>query len=161
MNGGPLSRSPCVRCGSRRRWRRDSASDYYEPGEVEVESRQGVSPEAYLPRSPMPRQLLVSQVLICHGPIRSWGNTVCWAEPTFFIDRSEAQEAQQFALKRGINVPSLLNFVTLHFSPTSDTHNIAQVLGDCPKCCRQLRFRRRLRPPDFLKEPLVGKPAIK
>lgn len=109
----------------------------WEPGVVEVlfhddvaaEVMQATSTAAPQIRSPQGIDLSsVNQVLQRHG--------LQMAEPTFLRSREEAADAQVEARRAGVDVPSLANFVTLHFSADADVQRVAAELERLPEVRR-------------------------
>lgn len=78
------------------------------------------------------------------------------AEPSIQIPEQEAAAAQSVARARGIDVPNLMNFVTLHFPPDTDTQQVARELSQLPEVERAVAVPTALPPQSPLNEPLVG-----
>ncbi|MFF4029089.1 S8 family serine peptidase [Streptomyces sviceus] len=141
----------------------------YEPGVVEVEFREGVTPALAERGEGAPAEVLS----LTEGPtltefnrILEAGNLVA-AEPTFEITPEEATAVRANAAARGHETPHLARFLTLHFADDADTVAIAQRLDALPEVRRAIAVPSAL-PPTVtagvgtvapagpLSEPLVG-----
>ena len=120
----------------------------WEPGVVEVEFRENVAPEVLAPsdglaaeiRSPRAGELsALNQVLRRNGLLT--------AEPSFLRSPEEAAEAQVTARQAGVDVPNLMNFITLHFAPDADVLRVAQELTQLPEVERAVPVPTAI-PPD-------------
>jgi Subtilase family len=106
----------------------------YEPGVVEVQFYEGVQPTIRPSAAGAPAQILsasdtgldeVNRVLQRYQLVS--------AEPTFLTTHEQATAARASALSQGIDAPHLAHFVTLHFSPDANVHEIAATLSDLPE----------------------------
>lgn len=108
----------------------------FEPGIVEVKFREGLAPSIRTEAlhagamaaivSPTAGPLDdVNRILQRHGLVR--------AEPTFLTTHEEATASQVAAEAKGMAVPNLSHFVTLHFPSASDTKRIADELNELPE----------------------------
>ncbi|MEV6176239.1 S8 family serine peptidase [Streptomyces sp. NPDC052015] len=140
----------------------------YEPGVVEVEFRDGVTPAVTERGEGAPAE--VSS--LTEGPLTDFNsilaaNGLVSAEPTFDITPEEATAVQANAAARGHETPHLARFLTLHFADDADTVAIAQRLDALPEVQRAVAVPTAL-PPTVtagagtlapvapLTEPLVG-----
>ena len=127
-----------------------------EPGVVEVEFREGVSPQilagargASEITTPGEADLgRLNEILQEHRLEQ--------AEPSFDTSEDEAAEAQSVARERGYTVPHFGNFVTLHFPPETDTLRVADELAQLPDVERAVAVPKAIPPSTPLSEPLVG-----
>src|SRR5215212_5358657 len=130
----------------------------WEPGVVEVQLRDDVQPniirteEAGAPVEIGSAQGVnlteLNQILRQYQLQR--------AEATFQRSPGEASETQAVARQQGVELPSLLNFVTLRFPADADTPRIAQELNRLPEVERAVPVPRAIPPQTPLNEPLVG-----
>ncbi|MGW1875909.1 S8 family serine peptidase [Streptomyces sp. NPDC001975] len=140
----------------------------YEPGVVEVEFREGVTPALAERGEGAPaevRSLTEGPTLTGFNRILEANNLV-GAEPTFQITPEEATAVQANAAAQGHEIPHLARFLTLHFADDADTVSIAQRLDALPEVQRAMAVPTAL-PPTVtaagplapagpLTEPLVG-----
>ncbi|MGC2998625.1 S8 family serine peptidase, partial [Streptomyces sp. G35A] len=141
----------------------------YEPGVVEVEFRQGVTPAVTERGDGAPAQV---RSLTDGPPLNDFNgvleaNGLLAAEPTFRITAEEATAVQADAAARGHEIPHLARFLTLHFADDADTVAIARRLDALPEVERAVAVPTAL-PPTVtagagtlapagpLTEPLVG-----
>ena len=133
----------------------------WEPGEVEVQFRDGVAPTVVAAaatrgagaeptlRSPAGVDLTdFNRIVQAHGLQR--------AEPTLNTPAEEAATAQTAARQLGMDIPNLASFVTLHFPDGSDTAQIARELEQLPEVVRAVPVPKAIPPQTPLNEPLVG-----
>ena len=133
----------------------------WEPGEVEVQFRDGVAPTVVAAaatrgagaeptlRSPAGVDLTdFNRIVQAHGLER--------AEPTLNTPAEEAATAQTAARQLGMDIPNLASFVTLHFPDGSDTAQIARELEQLPEVVRAVPVPKAIPPQTPLNEPLVG-----
>jgi hypothetical protein len=135
----------------------ESPAPAWEPGVVEVEFKDGVTPtitagelgatvRALAPGDTDPDGL--ARILRAHGLER--------AEPSLEIPPVEAAAVQTSARAQGIELPNLAAFVTLHFPPNADTPGIARELAALESVARAVPVPRAIPPLTPLNEPLVG-----
>ena len=90
----------------------------FEPGVVEVELRGDVRPQLTPPATdalPTIQSRAGGDLSGLNEILQRYGLEA--AEPSIEIPEREAAAAQSVARERGIDVPNLGNFVTLHFPP--------------------------------------------
>jgi hypothetical protein len=140
----------------------------FEPGVVEVQFRDGLSPNVSKSRTGAPTEIhssaagalnQVNEVLRQYHLIK--------AEPTFLTSHEEATSAQATARSQGMKVPHLGHFVTLHFPEDSDTREIAETLSRLPEVERAVPVPTALPPsaamplePSAAARPEVGLPPV-
>ena len=127
-----------------------------EPGIVEVEFKEGVSPEIISLTTNTQKDISPQNVNLSDLNQILNRFQLQQAEPTFQITQDEASRAQSVAREQGIVAPNLVNFVTLHFPPTVDVKRIAQELRELPYVLRAYPVPTVLPPSTPLNEPLVG-----
>ncbi|UOY02071.1 hypothetical protein [Blastococcus sp. PRF04-17] len=104
----------------------------YEPGVVEVQFREDVSPALSRTGAAAPTVAADGDDLDAMNEILQ-RNGLVQAEPTFTTPREEAVAAQRVAREQGMDVPLLAQFMTLHFADDADTARIAEELSDLPE----------------------------
>jgi hypothetical protein len=119
----------------------------YEPGVVEVQFREGVTPAINRGRAGAPSEIYsaaagpldeINRVLRQHRLVK--------AEPTFLTTHEEATSAQATARAQGIDAPHLGHFMTLHFPEDADTNEIAEQLSQLPDVERAVPIPQALPP---------------
>ena len=129
----------------------------FEPGVVEVELRGDVRPQLTPPATdalPTIQSRAGGDLSGLNEILQRYGLEA--AEPSIEIPEREAAAAQSVARERGIDVPNLGNFVTLHFPPDTDTQQVARELSQLPEVERAVAVPRARPPQTPLNEPLVG-----
>ncbi|MGZ4974876.1 MAG: S8 family serine peptidase, partial [Limisphaerales bacterium] len=120
----------------------------YEPGTVEVQFREGISPNVLTAGPGAPAQIRsaaeapmdeVNRVLQRYQLVS--------AEPTLLTTHEEATAAQATARSQGIDAPHLAHFVTLHFPNEANVHEIAAELSQLDQVERAVAVPTAL-PPD-------------
>ncbi|HEX9031025.1 MAG TPA: S8 family serine peptidase [Streptosporangiaceae bacterium] len=111
----------------------------YEPGVVEVQFREGVSPDLHAGADGAPAEVHSAAT----GPLSELNriladNHVVSAEPTFLTTQEEATAVQASAAARGFETPHLAHFLTLHFAEDSDTVAIAADINALPEVERAI-----------------------
>jgi subtilisin family serine protease len=124
--------------------------------DIEIEFKEEVRPEILTPAEGQLEFRSSSEIELnnLNQILRKYN--VQKSEPTFEISTEEAREAQSTARSRGIEVPNLKNFVTLHFPPNSDTKQIAQELDKLPEVLRAVPIPKAIPPSLVFDEPLIG-----
>ena len=127
----------------------------WEPGIVEVQFKEGIVPQLMLVdnqpniRSSAAVELnQLNQILQKYHLIKG--------EKTFITAEHEATDAQAHAQRQGVKIPNLSNFVTLHFPPDADVHNIAKEITQLQDVERAVPIPRAAPPASPFSEPLVG-----
>ncbi|MFG2328053.1 S8 family serine peptidase [Streptomyces sp. NPDC048604] len=128
----------------------------YEPGVVEVEFRESVTPAVTEPPDGAPPEVRS----LNEGPLDAFNriladNNLVKAESTFLITPQEATSLQASAATRGYDTPNLARFVTLHFADEADTVAIAQRLDGLPEVERAIAVPMAL-PPSVTAERPAG-----
>ena len=147
----------------------------YEPGVVEVQFREGVTPNISAGAVGAPAEVQSAAT----GPLTELNriladNNLVTAEPTFSTTHEEATAVQATAAAQGVETPHLGHFVTLHFADDADTVGIAAQIDALPEVEKAIAVPAalpptmtadRLAPPSEaalppsgnpLSEPLVG-----
>ncbi|MDT9687585.1 S8 family serine peptidase [Streptomyces sp. P9(2023)] len=126
----------------------------YEPGVVEVEFREGVTPDITQPPDGAPPEVRS----IAEGPLDEFNrilmdNNLVTAESTFLITPQEATSVQARAASKGFDTPNLARFVTLHFADEADTVAIASRLDALPEVERAIAVPVALPPTVMAERP--------
>ena len=135
------------------------AAASWEPGLVELQVREGVRPNIAVSQ---PGDNSADLVTSTGGADLSQLNDllhregVIQVEPTFHRSAEEAQTAQEVANNNGVSLPSLLDFLTLHFPSNADTERIAADLNALEEVERAVPVPTAIPPQAPLAEPLVG-----
>lgn len=128
----------------------------FVPGVVEVELRDGLQVEIVTTGDASPTVESRSRADVSGLNEVLQRHALTAAEPSIVISEQEASTARAMAQQQGIDVPSLANFVTLHFPPGADTQQIAQELNAVPEVIRAVPVPEARPPQSPLNEPLVG-----
>ena len=122
----------------------------FEPGVVEVELRDDVRLQI-VPAAEDARPTIASRTRVDLSGLNEilQRYQLEAAEPSIQLPEQEAATAQSVARDRGIDVPNLGNFVTLHFPPTLTRSRSLGSSANCPRwsgrslCQGQFRPRPR------------------
>jgi hypothetical protein len=106
----------------------------FEPGVVEVQFREGVSPSVATAATGAPaeiRSASETDLGSLNSILRRY--QLVKAEPTFLTSHEEATAAQATARLQGIDAPHLAHFITFHFPEDVDPREVAQQLSRLPE----------------------------
>src|SRR6266545_1279870 len=100
----------------------------YEPGVVEVQFREAVSPRVIAAGPSSPAEIRSSATSLSELNRILQRYHVASVEPIFLIIYEEVTAAQTVARDRGIDALHLVHFVTLRFPSDTDVHVVAEEL---------------------------------
>ncbi|MFK5645249.1 S8 family serine peptidase [Ornithinimicrobium sp. LYQ121] len=133
------------------------SQDMYEPGVVAVEFLDQVRPEIVAGGGDSPPEIAsggVDDVSELNQILRE--NNLESAESSFLVSEEQLDADAPGVDAEGEDLPTLANFVTLHFPAAADTRAIADQLDALPEVARAIPMPRALPPLSPLTEPLVG-----
>ena len=156
-SGGNVQDPEPVRFGPTNPPQGPAPADAFEPGLVEVEFRDRVRARMTRRSSEAPLGIVSAEGANLSGLNELLNRyKLQKAEPSFQTSTEQAGLTQARSRARGVDVPNLESFVTLHFPPEADTQQIADELRKLDEVERAVAVPKAIPPLSPLNEPLLG-----